>query len=261
MSSLGTVGVVTGAASGIGRECALNLQRNVDTLLLVDVRPVEGLTGTVVLCDITDADQVRALGSRVADAGTLRALVHAAGISPEMGSINRVVEVDLVGTARLLDELLPLAVAGTAAVCIASMASQMLLPERGSAFDSLIDQPLEPGLLDALAAAGLDTAALGYAVAKRGVQRLVRREALRWGKRGARVCSVSPGVVATSMGQEELSAHPEIYDLLGVMPVPRVADPREIAAAVAFLLSDDASYITGIDLLVDGGAVAAFYGG
>jgi NAD(P)-dependent dehydrogenase (short-subunit alcohol dehydrogenase family) len=250
-----TVGVVTGAASGIGKACAEALHGTVDELLLVDLRPFESPLGRTLIADITG--DLEPLAEAVASMGTLRSVAHAAGISPEMANWQAIVKVDLVGPALLLEALKPLVARGTAAVCFASMASQMLVPEARPELDRLVDAPLDPGLLESLPAE-LHDPAVAYAWAKRGVQRLVRRESLTW---GGRLCSISPGIVDTAMGNQELDAHPEITSLVEIMPVPRMASARELAAVATFLLSDAASYITGVDLLVDGGAVAAFYGG
>jgi NAD(P)-dependent dehydrogenase (short-subunit alcohol dehydrogenase family) len=140
------------------------------------------------------------------------------------------------------------------------MASQLVIPTADPAIDSIIDAPLDPDLLDKLVQSlpSIKNPALAYAWAKRGVQRLARREAMIWGPQGGRVCSISPGMVATPMGAQEEAAHPEMAALRDVMPIPRMATAGELADATAFLLSDRASYLTAIDLLVDGGATAAF---
>jgi NAD(P)-dependent dehydrogenase (short-subunit alcohol dehydrogenase family) len=263
------VAVVTGAASGIGRACSQALLDIADVLVLVDLnldqlnsaaRDLPEGRATACVADITDAEQLTRLSAQVAEIGALRALAHAAGISPTMADWKAIMTVDLVGTALVLDALRPLVGTGTAAVCFASMASQLIVPTGDAAVDAVIDAPLAPTLLDDLALAfpAIEDPALAYAWAKRGVQRLVRREAFTWGAQGGRVCSVSPGMVATPMGTQEQAAHPEMDALLKVMPIPRMATAHELADATAFLLSDKATYLTAIDLLVDGGATAAF---
>jgi NAD(P)-dependent dehydrogenase (short-subunit alcohol dehydrogenase family) len=272
-----TVGLATGAGRGMGHACAVRLADAVDVLVLVD-RDEAGLRRAAddlaagsskgpevvaVPLDVTDAAGVRALASTIEGLGRLRAVAHAAGISPTMADWRQIVSVDLVGSARLLDALRPLTTTGTAAVCFASMAAQLLAGAGDPAIDAVLDDPLADDVLDRLrAAAGpsIEDSGNAYAWAKRGVQRLVRREAEAWGRRGARVCSISPGMIDTPQGRQEAAHQPAMKVLLERTPLGREGRPEEIAAVVAFVLSDDASFLTGTDLLVDGGVCAALGG-
>jgi NAD(P)-dependent dehydrogenase (short-subunit alcohol dehydrogenase family) len=271
-----SVGIATGAGRGMGLECARRLVDLVDTVLLVDrdeaaVTEVagkltaSGAAATVepVALDVTDRDGLARLAARTAELGSLRAVAHAAGISPTMADWRRIFAVDLVGTALLADALRPLATARTAMVCFASMAPLLGIAEPNPDADAALDEPLDDRLLErihaALGAAVEDTG-VAYAWAKRGVQRFVQQEAVRLGPLGARISSVSPGVIDTPQGRQEAESHPFMEVLVQRTPLGRVGRPEELAAVVAFLLSDEASFLTGVDVLVDGGVCAALRG-
>lgn len=246
--------VVTGAAAGMGRACVERLRPTCEHLVAVDLRPPD-LDGTVPMaCDVSDAAAVAALVEEVSGLGRFRALVHAAGISPTMGDPARVFEVDLVGTRLLLDAFDPLVVPGAAAVCFASSAAhQLALAGLDPELEALVEDPLADGFLDEVRAR-FDDSGLAYAWAKRGVLRAVARAAAAWGPRGGRANSVSPGLIDTGMGRRELAAQPVMQVILDATPLGRFGRADEVAAVAAFLVSDEAAYVTGADVLVDGGA-------
>jgi len=265
------VGIVTGAASGIGAAAAERLVATVDELVLVDLdqdavtAASERLTGPAARChplrvDITDHDDLGRLAELAGSLGTLRSVAHVAGISPTMGDWRTILDVDLVATAQLLGVLHPLATAGTAIVCVASMAAHLVGPHADAAVDAVIDQPLADTFFDdyrRAAGDGADDPGMAYAYAKRGVMRLVQREAGSLGALGARLNSVSPGTIDTPMGRQEIEQQPAMAMLADLTPLARNGRADELAAAITFLLSDEASYVTGTDLLADGGTCAA----
>jgi NAD(P)-dependent dehydrogenase (short-subunit alcohol dehydrogenase family) len=219
----------------------------------------EGVASVAVAGDLTAAGDREALAGAVERAGGLAALAHVAGISGTMGDARRIFAVNLVATAQLLDRLLPLAREGAAAVCVASQAGHMVGRGMTPETRAVIDDPLAPDFLARLeAAAGpVATAPAGaYALSKWGVQRLVVARAPAWGRRGARLVSLSPGIVDTGMGREELAAHGDAMKaIMEKTPVGRrMGRPEELAAVIAFLCSDAASFVSGVDWLVDGGS-------
>jgi NAD(P)-dependent dehydrogenase (short-subunit alcohol dehydrogenase family) len=272
---MAAVGIATGAGRGMGYACAQRLTTMVDHLILVDLDEVsvrgaaEELSGSGTAkvepfaLDVTDREGLGRLADRVSASGTLRAVAHAAGISPTMADWRRIVGVDLVGTARLAEALRPLAVEGTATVCFASMAPMFTVGEVPPGVDEALDDPLDERFLDrlhdALGAAIEDTGA-AYGWAKRGVKRFVKSEAVRLGPVRARICSVSPGIIDTPQGRQEAEEHPIMQELVAQTPLGREGRPDEVAAVVAFLLSDEASWLNGIDVLIDGGICASVLG-
>ena len=148
---------------------------------------------------------------------------------------------DLVGTALLVDALRPLATAGTAIVCVASMAAQLMADQADPAVDRIIDDPLASTFLDDYRVALVrpaKTPGMAYSWAKRGVRRLVEREAAAFGSVGARICSVSPGTIDTPMGRQEFEQQPAMRQLESIAPLGRSGHADEIAAVIDFLFSD-----------------------
>lgn len=264
-----TVDLVTGAARGMGRACAELLARPDRTLVLTDIDggpladAAAALGADATPCDVSDADSVAALATYIAERGTLGTVVHAAGISPTMAPWDRIWDVDLRGTALLLDALRPQVVPGSVAICFASMAADLITDTGDPIIDAVLDDPLAEDLIARVAA--LDDPSVrepgsAYAWAKRGVVRLCRREAIAWGPLGGRVCSVSPGIINTEMGQAELAAESTMQYMLAKTPLGRLGEAIEVARVVAFLASSDAAYVTGIDVRVDGGTVTGLRG-
>jgi len=249
------VAVVTGAGSGMGRACVDRARSVADVVVAVDIAAPDIDDTIGVATDVANLDAVRALADRVGDTGTFRALIHAAGISPTMADARRVIDVDLVGTELLLNAFEGLVSDGSAAVCFSSSAAYTIAPFMTPDLELLVADPLGDGFLDRAVEAVGDNSGFAYALAKVGVIRAAARAAVRWGPRGGRVNSLAPGLIDTPMGRQEFAQQPVMAEMLAQTPLGRLGEADEVAAVVAFLVSDAASFISGIDVLVDGGQI------
>jgi NAD(P)-dependent dehydrogenase (short-subunit alcohol dehydrogenase family) len=212
--------------------------------------------------DVASRASVQALADKAASLGTVIQVVNTAGLSPNMAPPEKILEVDLYGSAVVFEEFERVIAAGGAGLIISSMAGHMMRPlpedqEQALAYlpaDELLSLPFLKEIPNSL---------VGYMVAKRANHLRVQAAAMTWGAKGARVNSISPGIIMTPLAQHEL--HSEIGDgyraMIEASPSKRMAPPEEIAAAAAYLLGPDASFITGSDLLIDGGVIAAMRAG
>jgi len=214
--------------------------------------------------DVSSPDAVAALAGAAAGRGDVHHVVHTAGLSPAQAPADAILAVDLRGVALVLEEFGRVVAPGGAGVVIASMAGHMAPPLTPEEEQQLATIPAADLLTLPIADSDtLTDPGLAYALAKRANHLRVRAASVPWGERGARINSVSPGIISTAMGRAEL-ASPQgqfMRALVTASPSGRLGTPDDIAAAAAFLLGTDASFVTGTDLLVDGGAVAALRSG
>lgn len=217
----------------------------------------EGHDATALRCDVSCMDDVTALAAAAQARGNVRTLAHVVGLSVSAADFRAILSVNLMGATMVANAFRDILVPGGSAVFISSSAAY--LRPADEALWPLLDDPLQPGMIAALEQAPQfeNSAGEAYSLSKQGLNRMCRREARSWGSRGLRLVSLSPGLIATPMGAESYKHSPVKQKLLGAVPLSREGTMLEIANVVEFLTSDRASYISGTDILVDGGMVSS----
>ncbi|MGC8675616.1 SDR family oxidoreductase [Fervidicoccus sp.] len=258
--------VITGGGGGIGKATAKLLAKK-GSLLLADIVPealkkveselkgeVNGSIETMVT-DVSNERDVKELAKKASELGDLGAIVHTAGISPTMADAKRIFDVNLVGTAYVLKHFHNIATSGSVGVMIASMSAYMV--PRDTNVSNLLKDPLSQGFSEKLSVIAKSDPGMAYSLSKLGVILLVEDQAEAWAKKGARLVSISPGIIDTTMGRRELEMQPAMRQLLQMTPLSRMGRPEEIANVIEFLVSEKSSYINGTDILVDGSVISS----
>ena len=258
----GGMGLSTARRVGAGRLIMLADINQSGLEAAADALSADGHQVVTQQVDITSRASVAAAADVAASSGRVTAVVHTAGLSPQQASADAVLAVDLLGVALTLDEFGRVIKPGGAGVVIASMAAHMY-PALDPDVQRLLAETPTDELLSLDACSAITDSRQAYPFAKRANQIRVAAAASAWGLRGARINCISPGVISTAMGRLELSG--ESGGLMQAMVdnagVRRIGTPDDIAAAAEFLLGPAAGFITGVDLLVDGGVIAAIQTG
>lgn len=210
--------------------------------------------------DACDKESIEAFAQRAAELGPVMYFVNTAGASPNQTNPAHIIRLDLVGSAYTLDAFGRVMARGGAGILISSMTGYML-PEpltKEVEMALTVTESDQLAALPCLQPEAISNSGIAYVMAKRANQLRVRKAAVEWGKRGARINTISPGIIVTPLAYDEFNAAGEAYQrMIEGTPMQRVGNPAEIANAAQFLMSEQASYITGTDLLVDGGTIAA----
>lgn len=221
----------------------------------------DGFDVHVQTVDVSSRDSVAALARRAAELGAVLQVAHTAGLSPAQAPIGAILNVDLLGVDHTIQEFGKVIAAGGAGVIIASMAGTGVADHLPQDVQQLLTVTPTESLLDLplLSPESLGNSGAAYGIAKRANQLRMAPASVTWGARGARINSISPGVISTPMGQEELAGESgeRMRQMIDSSGTGRIGTPSDIAEAVAFLLGPNSTFITGTDLLVDGGAIAA----
>jgi len=210
--------------------------------------------------DASDKESIYAFAARAKELGPVKYYIHTAGASPNQTNPQHILTLDLIGSAYALDAFGDVMAHDGAGILISSQTGYMLPEPLTSEQEwALTMTPAdELAQLPMLQPDVIVNSGIAYIMSKRANQLRVRKAAMDWGRRGARINTISPGVIVTPLAYDEFRAAGEGYQkMIETSAMHRVGNPAEIANAAQFLLSDQASFITGTDLLVDGGTIAA----
>lgn len=221
-----------------------------------------GFEVTAMAADVSDREMVRAVIGKAQELGPIKALVQAAGVSPSQAPIEAILKVDLYGTAMLLEEFGKVIAEGGAGVVISSQ-SGYRMPALTAEQDALLATAPAEDLLALDFVKNVSDTLHAYQMSKRCNSLRVRGEAVNWTKRGARINSISPGIIVTPLAYDELHGERAGFyqTMLKKMPAGRAGTPDEVAALAAHIMGPEGGFITGSDFLIDGGATANFFYG
>lgn len=247
---IGGMGLAIARRQGTGKAVLLADFDESRLTTAADTLRAEGQQVTTHRVDVSSAESVASLAKVAASLGPVTQIAHTAGLSPAQAPAETIMKVNLAGVAHVLAEFGRVVAPGGAGVIISSMAGHM------TRLTAEEERALARGELPALGDSPPEAA---YARSKRANHIQVQSASVAWGQRGARINAISPGVVSTPMSEADLASdHGTIMrTMIDTSPTGRMGTPDDIAAAAAFLLGPESTFITGSDLLVDGGVVAA----
>ncbi|OUQ51638.1 short-chain dehydrogenase [Alistipes sp. An116] len=264
LTGAGQIGMAIARRMGYGMKLIIGDKRKENADAISDIMNKAGYDTVPVEMDLSSRDSIRSLIDTAQQYGDITMLVNAAGVSPSQASIETILKVDLYGTAVLLEEVGKVIVEGGTGVTISSQSGHRM-PALGAEIDErLAMTPTEELLtLDVLQPSNIRDTLHAYQLAKRCNVKRVMAEAVKWGERGARINSISPGIIVTPLAIDEFNGpRGDFYkNMFAKCPAGRPGTADEVANVAELLMSNRGAFITGADFLVDGGATASYFYG
>lgn len=264
LTGAGQIGMAIARRMGYGMKIIIGDNRSANAEAIADIMNKAGFDATPFQMDLSSRDSILALIAEAQKHGPIKMLVNSAGVSPSQASIETILKVDLYGTAVLLEEVGKVIADGGTGVTISSQSGHRmpaLTPEQD---EQLAITPTEKLLeLDMLKNGNIRDTLHAYQMAKRCNVKRVMSEAVRWGKRGARINSISPGIIVTPLALDEFNGpRGDFYkNMFAKCPAGRPGTADEVANVAELLMASKGAFITGADFLIDGGATASFFYG
>ena len=260
----GQIGQAIARRVGIAKHVVLADVRAENASAAADVLSNAGYDVSIATVDVSSREHVHALVASAASYGNITGLIHAAGVSPSQATPKTVLSVDLYGTALVLEEFGAVIAAGGSGVVISSQSGHRLPALSSEQNNALATAPVDELLtLPFLQLDQITDSLHAYQLSKRGNSLRVMAEAVRWGKRGARINTISPGIVMTPLAKDELNGPrgAGYRRMIDGSVAKRAGTPDEIGAVGALLMGPDGGFISGSDFLIDGGVTASYWYG
>ena len=260
----GSIGQAIARRVGAGKHLLLADLRQDNADAAAKTLSEAGFEVTTTTVDVSSRTSVEALVAKASSLGDVHGVIHAAGVSPSQASPETILKVDLYGTALVLEELGKVIAEGGAGVVIASQSGHLLPPLSTEQNRALATTPVEELLkLPMLQSSEVKDSLHAYQLSKRGNSLRVMSEAVRWSKRGARVNTISPGIIMTPLAKDELTGPggAGYRRMIDGCPAKRAGTPDEVANVAALLMGAEGAFITGSDFLMDGGVTSSYWFG
>lgn len=264
LTGAGQIGMAIARRLGYGMKIVIGDKNKANADAIAKTMNEAGFDTAPVEMDLSSRTSILNLIAEARKYGEISMLVNAAGVSPSQASIGTILKVDLYGTAVLLEEVGKVIKPGGTGVTISSQSGHRMPALTPEEDEQLATTPIEELLsLDMLQEGNIRDTLHAYQMAKRCNVKRVMAEAVKWGERGARINSISPGIVVTPLAFDEFNGpRGDFYkNMFAKCPAGRPATADEIANVAELLMSDRGAFITGADFLIDGGATASFFYG
>lgn len=260
----GQIGMAIARRIGYGKKIIVGDKNLENANSIAKTMNDAGFDVLAVECDISSRESILKLISKGQEYGEIAYLINAAGVSPSQASIETILKVDLYGTAVLLEEVGKVIKEGGVGVTISSQSGKRM-PQLGNVIDEqLAITPTEELLnLDVLKVENVKDTLHAYQLAKRCNEKRVMYEACRWGEKGARINSISPGIIVTPLAIDEFNGpRGDFYkNMFAKCPAGRPGTADEVGVLAELIMGPQGAFITGSDFLIDGGATASYYYG
>jgi NAD(P)-dependent dehydrogenase (short-subunit alcohol dehydrogenase family) len=257
----GSIGQAIARRVSAGKYVLLADLRSENADAAAEVLSDAGFDVNTAILDVSSRESVHSLVQTATALGDVSGVIHAAGVSPSQASPQTILSVDLYGTALVLEEFGNVIAPGGSGVVIASQSGHRLGALTAEEDAALAMTPADELLaLPMLQPDQVKDSLHAYQLSKRGNSLRVMAEAVRWGKRGARVNTISPGIIITPLAKNELTGpRGEGYRrMIELCPAGRAGTPDEVGTVGALLMGTEGGFITGSDFLMDGGVTAAY---